>query len=99
MAKNLIEGEEDAFILVNETGASPYVLVCEHASNRVPKKLEISDFRPRTCKNTLLGTLAPKGFRGCSRAFWMRLWFCSAIRVWLMIATGRRTLLGHAGNE
>ena len=39
MAKNLIEGEEDAFILVNETGASPYVLVCEHASNRVPKQL------------------------------------------------------------
>jgi predicted N-formylglutamate amidohydrolase len=40
MAKNLIEGEEDAFILVNEAGVSPYVLVCEHASNRLPKKLE-----------------------------------------------------------
>ena len=39
MTKNLIDGEEDAFILVNETGASPYVLVCEHASNRVPKQL------------------------------------------------------------
>ena len=39
MSKNLIEGEEDAFILVNETGRSPYVLVCEHASNRLPKKL------------------------------------------------------------
>jgi predicted N-formylglutamate amidohydrolase len=40
MAKNLIEGEEDPFILVNEAGVSPYVLVCEHASNRLPKKLE-----------------------------------------------------------
>ncbi len=40
MAINLIEGEEDAFILVNEAGVSPYVLVCEHASNRLPKKLE-----------------------------------------------------------
>ena len=39
MTGNLIAGEEDAFILVNETGASPYVLVCEHASNRVPKLL------------------------------------------------------------
>ena len=39
MAKNLIEGEEDGFILLNETGTSPYVLVCEHASNRVPKQL------------------------------------------------------------
>ena len=39
MAKNLIAGEEDAFILVNETGTSSYVLVCEHASNRVPKQL------------------------------------------------------------
>jgi predicted N-formylglutamate amidohydrolase len=39
MAKNLLEGEDGAFILVNETGASPYVLVCEHASNRLPKKL------------------------------------------------------------
>jgi predicted N-formylglutamate amidohydrolase len=39
MARNLIAGEEDAFILVNETGISPYVLVCEHASNRVPRQL------------------------------------------------------------
>ncbi len=39
MTKNLLEGEEDAFILVNETGSSPYVLVCEHASNRLPKQL------------------------------------------------------------
>ncbi len=39
MTKNLLEGEEDAFILVNEAGPSPYVLVCEHASNRLPKKL------------------------------------------------------------
>ena len=38
MTKNLLEGEEDAFILVNETGASPYVLVCEHASNRAAEK-------------------------------------------------------------
>jgi len=39
MTKNLLEGEEDAFILVNEAGPSPYVLVCEHAGNRLPKKL------------------------------------------------------------
>lgn len=39
MAKSLIEGEEEAFILVNEAGTSPYVVVCEHASNRLPKQL------------------------------------------------------------
>jgi predicted N-formylglutamate amidohydrolase len=39
MSNNLLEGEEGAFISLNETGTSPYVLVCEHASNRLPKKL------------------------------------------------------------
>ena len=39
MTKSLIEGEEDAFILLNEAGTSPYVVVCEHASNRLPKQL------------------------------------------------------------
>ena len=37
MTKGWDEGEEGAFILVNETGASPYVLVCEHASSHLPK--------------------------------------------------------------
>lgn len=39
MSNNLLEGEEGAFISLNETGTSPYVLVCEHAGNRLPKKL------------------------------------------------------------
>jgi predicted N-formylglutamate amidohydrolase len=39
MAAGLLEGEEDAAIVVNEGGTSPYVLLCEHASNRIPKKL------------------------------------------------------------
>jgi predicted N-formylglutamate amidohydrolase len=39
MAQSLLEGEDDPAIVVNEAGKSPYVLVCEHAGNRIPKKL------------------------------------------------------------
>ena len=39
MGTGLLEGEEGPVILVNEGGRSPYVLICEHASNRVPAKL------------------------------------------------------------
>lgn len=39
MGATLLEGEESPFILVNENGRSPFVLVCEHASNRVPRAL------------------------------------------------------------
>jgi predicted N-formylglutamate amidohydrolase len=39
MAQLLLDGEDDPAIVVNEAGKSPYVLVCEHAGNRIPKKL------------------------------------------------------------
>jgi predicted N-formylglutamate amidohydrolase len=39
MATILAEGEGHPAILVNENGSSPIVLVCEHASNTVPKSL------------------------------------------------------------
>jgi predicted N-formylglutamate amidohydrolase len=39
MKNKLLAGEEDAFVLVNGNGASPYVLACEHASNLLPKSL------------------------------------------------------------
>lgn len=39
MAASLLETEEDPFLLVNGGGRSAYVLICEHASNRVPKPL------------------------------------------------------------
>ncbi len=39
MGGALLKGEESPAILVNEQGRSPYVLICEHASNRVPKAL------------------------------------------------------------
>jgi len=35
----LLKGEEGPAVLVNEQGRSPYVLICEHASNRLPKSL------------------------------------------------------------
>ena len=35
----LLEGEEAPALLVNGSGRSPYVLVSEHASNRLPKSL------------------------------------------------------------
>jgi predicted N-formylglutamate amidohydrolase len=35
----LLEGEEAPALLVNGGGRTPYVLVCEHASNRLPKSL------------------------------------------------------------
>jgi predicted N-formylglutamate amidohydrolase len=35
----ILEGEDAPALLVNGSGGSPYVLVCEHASNRLPKSL------------------------------------------------------------
>jgi predicted N-formylglutamate amidohydrolase len=39
MGTCLLEGEEAPALLVNGGGRSRYVLVCEHASNRLPKSL------------------------------------------------------------
>ena len=39
MGALLQQGEESPFIAVNEDGRSPFVLICEHASNTMPKKL------------------------------------------------------------
>jgi len=39
MGALLQQGEESPFIAVNEQGRSPFVLICEHASNVLPKAL------------------------------------------------------------
>jgi predicted N-formylglutamate amidohydrolase len=39
MGTCLVEGEEAPALVVNGGGRSPYVLVCEHASHRLPKSL------------------------------------------------------------
>jgi predicted N-formylglutamate amidohydrolase len=39
METGLLEGEEAPAVLVNRGGRTPCVLVCEHASNRLPKSL------------------------------------------------------------
>jgi predicted N-formylglutamate amidohydrolase len=39
MVTCLLEGEEAPALVVNGGGRSPFVLVCEHASNRLPKSL------------------------------------------------------------
>ena len=39
MGNRLLEGEEAPALLLNGGGQSPYVLVSEHASNRLPKSL------------------------------------------------------------
>ena len=39
MANCLHEGEEPPALLVNGGGRAPYVLISEHASNRLPKSL------------------------------------------------------------
>jgi predicted N-formylglutamate amidohydrolase len=39
MVTSLLEGEKAPALIVNGGGRSPYVLVCEHASNRLPKSL------------------------------------------------------------
>jgi predicted N-formylglutamate amidohydrolase len=39
MGASLLSGEAGPVVLVNESGRSPYVLICEHASNRLPKAL------------------------------------------------------------
>lgn len=39
MGTPLLEGEDHPAVVTNASGKSPFVLVCEHASNRLPKKL------------------------------------------------------------
>lgn len=39
MPEHLLQGEAAAGLVVNENGASPYVIICEHASNRIPRSL------------------------------------------------------------
>ena len=39
MGALLQQGEESPFIAVNEQGRSPFVLICEHASNTLPRSL------------------------------------------------------------
>jgi predicted N-formylglutamate amidohydrolase len=39
MGTSLLDGEDGPALVVNERGRSPYVLICEHASNRMPKRL------------------------------------------------------------
>jgi predicted N-formylglutamate amidohydrolase len=39
MSAGLLEGEEAPALVVNGDGRSAYVLICEHASNRLPKRL------------------------------------------------------------
>ena len=39
MGALLQQGEESPFVAVNDEGRSPFVLVCEHASNTMPKSL------------------------------------------------------------
>ena len=39
MGALLQQGEESPFIAVNEQGRSPFVLICEHASRLLPRKL------------------------------------------------------------
>lgn len=39
MGALLLDGEESPVITVNAEGRSPYVLICEHASNRLPRRL------------------------------------------------------------
>ena len=39
MVTSLLEGEEAPALIVNGSGRSSYVLVCEHASHRLPKSL------------------------------------------------------------
>jgi predicted N-formylglutamate amidohydrolase len=39
LALSLTSGEDNPFLLVNPSGSSPYVVICEHAGNRLPKSL------------------------------------------------------------
>jgi predicted N-formylglutamate amidohydrolase len=39
MKRSLLHGEDEPAEVLNESGSSPVVLVCEHAGNRIPKTL------------------------------------------------------------
>lgn len=39
MRRSLLQGEDEPTVVLNKSGSSPVVLVCEHAGNRIPKSL------------------------------------------------------------
>jgi predicted N-formylglutamate amidohydrolase len=61
MKNDLLGGEETAFILVNGKGTSPYVLVCEHASNRLPKTLGTLGLMPEDLQKHIAWDIGAEG--------------------------------------
>ncbi len=61
MGESLLEGEEHPAIVINEAGGSHYVLVCEHASNRLPHKLGALGLQPEDLTRHIAWDIGAEG--------------------------------------
>jgi predicted N-formylglutamate amidohydrolase len=61
MGASLLEGEESPFVLVNAQGTSPYVLVCEHAGNVLPRKMGTLGLPPEEMQRHIAWDIGAEG--------------------------------------
>jgi predicted N-formylglutamate amidohydrolase len=61
VAASLTRGEDSPFHVINPSGPSPYVLVCEHASNRLPKELGTLGLSPEELQMHIAWDIGAEG--------------------------------------
>jgi predicted N-formylglutamate amidohydrolase len=72
MGALLLDGEEGPLIAVNEAGRSPFVLICEHASQVLPKKLGMLGLPEAEMQRHIAWDIGAEKVRAFSRASSMR---------------------------
>jgi predicted N-formylglutamate amidohydrolase len=70
MQGNLLDGEDDPVIAVNQEGRSPVVLVCEHAGRRIPRRLGTLGLPEMELKRHIAWDI---GAEGVARRLWQLL--------------------------
>jgi predicted N-formylglutamate amidohydrolase len=64
MGASLLEGEGHPAIVTNHQGKSPFVLICEHASNAIPKKLGTLGLSPEDLARHIAWDIGASGMAG-----------------------------------
>jgi len=69
MTSVLDKAVEDRNLIVaeNEAGAGPFVILCDHASNRIPEEYPSFGFATGALATHIAGTPARLPWRACSR--------------------------------
>ncbi len=67
MGGALLKGEEGPAVLVNEQGFSPFVLLCEHSANRLPKALGSLGLATSDLQRHIAWDIGPRGWRASCR--------------------------------